>query len=70
LQTLFYEQPSLKEKYLSEENPHFFRGFQQTMLNLFRNGTIVPGSYANLRSEAVEEIEKWVLSWIQRQKAY
>jgi hypothetical protein len=57
----------MRHSFLSEENSHFFRGLQQTLLRLFRNGAIVPGEYRNMRSETVELIEKWVFSWIQRQ---
>ena len=30
----------------------------------------MPGSYDNLRVEAVEEIENWMLSWVQRKIMY
>ena len=40
------------------------------MLDLFRRGVIVAGSYDNLRVEAVEEIENWMLSWVQRKIMY
>ena len=40
------------------------------MLKLFREGVIVSQSYNNLRIEAVEEIEKWVIGWIHRKMNY
>lgn len=30
----------------------------------------MPGSYDNLRTEAVAELESWTLSWIQRKLLY
>ena len=30
----------------------------------------MPGEFKNMRLETVEEIEKWVFSWVQRQMLY
>ncbi len=30
----------------------------------------MPGEFKNMRPETVEEIEKWVFSWVQRQMLY
>jgi hypothetical protein len=70
LQEYLYKNPQIKEKYLSEENSHFVYAFQYILLSLFRRGIIVPGSYDNLRAEAVAEIENWMLSWVQRKLLY
>lgn len=40
------------------------------MLKLYRNGTIVPQSQSNLRQDAVDQIEKWVIGWIHRKITY
>lgn len=40
------------------------------MLQLYRSGVIVPGSYGNLRQEAVGEMEKWVIGWVLRKIQY
>jgi len=53
LQEYLYKHPTIKEKYLSEDNPHYINALQYLMLDLFRRGVIVPGSYDNLRKEAV-----------------
>lgn len=55
---------------MNENDNHFKCGLETIMLKLFRNGTIVPKSYDNLRQEAVEEIEKWVIGWIHRKILY
>jgi|LakMenEpi03Aug12_release.lakeMendotaPanAssembly.Ray.scaffolds.fasta_scaffold1802048_1 hypothetical protein len=60
----------MKDKYVTDENPHFRYSFQALMLDLYRKGIIVPESYDNLRMDAVIELENWVLSWIQRKLLY
>ena len=60
----------MREKYVSDENPHFKLAFQSLMLDLYRKGVIVPESFDNLRMDAVTELENWVLSWIQRKLLY
>jgi hypothetical protein len=37
------------------------------MLRLYRKGVIVDGSFNNMREEAVDQLEKWVMGWIHRQ---
>jgi hypothetical protein len=56
LHQYLYKNPLIKEKYLSEENPHFKYALQYLMLDLYHRGVIVPNSYDNLRMEAVGEI--------------
>lgn len=70
LQEYLYANPIIREKYLSEDNSHFKNSFQFLLLDLYRRGVIVPGSYDNLRAEAVKELENWTLSWIQRKLLY
>ena len=70
LQEYLYKNPIIKEKYLSETNPHFRYALQFLMLDLYRRGVIAPDSYDNLRMDAVIEIENWMLSWIQRKLLY
>lgn len=60
----------MRDFYLNENDSHLRNGLLTVMLKLFRNGTIVPHSFDNLRQEAVDEIEKWVIGWIHRKIIY